>query len=257
MDVISKLRESSTQNILTSRRSQWCEMEEDGFKLVKKKKKKNYEQFDEESPLYLERVKKKFLEVKGMMVDSLQFFSFVKSIDEGLVNLDSPKVEEIVCYGLGNFSKSPNARYQYAMAVELSEFYACPLLVFDPVFTEPEKKILEEMRSELIPRNEMGKRKATKSTLFFLPHCPRELFNNILLANWGESLANCIIAGNNLASIVESTPSRSLKNEFPYLVNSFEHAEIIEVKNTFQFLDVFNDMAVHVFPNKKILNSVC
>ena len=53
-----------------------------------------------------------------------------------------------------------------------------------------------------LPLNEYGRRTIDRPTLFFLPHCPAVLLNNILSANWTTANLNKIlILGDSFSAI--------------------------------------------------------
>lgn len=77
------------------------------------------------------------------------------------------------------------------------------LLMFDPVLGEFEKATLTRLGCQMIQENEKGKRSCCRPpesdqneaqpsgcrrrpTLFFMPHCPRRLYSNLLWANWSH-----------------------------------------------------------------------
>lgn len=76
--------------------------------------------------------------------------------------------------------------------------------LYDPVLSPEEKEIIELLDCLVIETNEEGKRKVDCDTLFFVPHCPKQLVNNLLWKNWGKSLSQCIIIGNSFRKIFES-----------------------------------------------------
>eukprot|EP00964_Phaeocystis_antarctica_P069762 scaffold42431_cov53-Phaeocystis_antarctica.AAC.1 len=68
--------------------------------------------------------------------------------------------------------------------------------VYDPVLGEAELALLRARGCGAPERNEEGRRSvATQEkglTLFFMPHCGRQLYANVLEANWGpEPLSRC------------------------------------------------------------------
>lgn len=82
------------------------------------------------------------------------------------------------------------------------------MLVFDPVMNDMDTAILASLGCR-IPENEQGKRccygagrelgqeegdgkrRRTRPTLFFMPHCPIRLYSNVLWANW-SSEGDCL-----------------------------------------------------------------
>ncbi|KAJ8042630.1 SRR1-like protein [Holothuria leucospilota] len=96
-------------------------------------------------------------------------------------------ITSIVCYGLGNFSSCVTARYQLGFLLLLSN-------------------MIQE-----------GKRHCTQPTLFFMPHCGKPLYNNLLWANWGHTLNNLIILGNRFSSFLDRQPESWLLSEAVYI----------------------------------------
>ncbi|KAK3540550.1 hypothetical protein QTP70_034304 [Hemibagrus guttatus] len=114
---------------------------------------------------------------------------------------------ECVCYGLGNFSSSVSARYQLAMLLLLLDALqiavgCCSL--YDPVFTVSECETLRELGFTVLSENEEGKRAVHRPTLFYLMHCGKALYNNLLWKNWSpQILPKVIVLGNSFLGIQE------------------------------------------------------
>lgn len=154
-------------------------------------------------------------------------------------SVDSNKgIGEIVCYGIGNFSRpySPSM-LQLACVLELRCELATMLaggsvekksadeisvdmfrkkstvrmFYFEPQIISVERKTLEEFEVEIIERNEQGKRRISNkpfATLFFMPHCPMRLYSNVLWANWDPKNlfdGKLVIFGNDFDAYDERT----------------------------------------------------
>ncbi|XP_033627439.1 uncharacterized protein LOC117290253 [Asterias rubens] len=172
------------------------------------------------------------------------------------VEVDNQSVETVVCYGLGNFSDCIIARYQLALLILICGFLkittAC-CHVYDPRFTEEEKQILLNLGFNVIQQNEECKRAASGTTLFYMPHCGKPLYNNLLWANWStQRLSSIVIIGNSFQNIQERIPSRLLK-DFYFLNNITPFTREFPVKNKLQFDDIFNDTSIHIFPVERLL----
>ena len=138
---------------------------------------------------------------------------------------------------------------------------------YDPCMTNEEANVLEMLHIKIIPINERGKRvmdsknnlnssgASTSTTFFFMPHCPMNLYTNLLYTNW-YNLNQVIMFGNNLVSYtnrLESKPSTGvqiLKLLLPYI----EQHEIILSKedvnnaaNGGYFENAFNDSCIITF----------
>ncbi len=107
----------------------------------------------------------------------------------------------MVVYGLGSLSgyQGLNSRYQLALSLLLRQCLhglLHPPEAYDPVFTDIDGDVLQQLDVHVIPTNEKGRRVVTEPTLFYLPHCEAELTDALLEANWREGqLLNVIIIG--------------------------------------------------------------
>jgi hypothetical protein len=130
------------------------------------------------------------------------------TIDSNCSRADSIQVSHLVCYGLGNFTLSYISKHQLSLLIALKNYFnlspeSC--VVYDPIFTTEEQTLLHDYGLTYCKSNEEGKRsvaEGSKGTLFFMPHCPKELYNNLLWANWSlERLSRITIIGNSFQSM--------------------------------------------------------
>ncbi|XP_072028984.1 SRR1-like protein isoform X2 [Amphiura filiformis] len=160
-------------------------------------------------------------------------------------------MQSIVCYGLGNFTSCVIARYQLAfllLLVDITEVSLRRCYVYDPKFTCQEQDVLAKLGFQLITCNEEGKRCVNETTLFYMPHCGKPLYNNLLWANWGLQLRQVIIIGNSFSNMCERLPSRQLTEIVPYIVKMQPLTKEWKLQNNFRFQDIFNDLGIHAFP---------
>ncbi|KAH9503177.1 hypothetical protein Btru_070165 [Bulinus truncatus] len=171
---------------------------------------------------------------------------------------DAQKIQ-LLSYGIGNFTSSLIARYQLAFLISLQNKFdkqctACS--VYDPVFLDEEKLVLQKYGCEIIHQNEEGCRECTDLTVAFLPHCGRPLYNNLLWRNLntpaGLGLNNLVLIGNSLSQIIERTPKSILKDTGSYIIKVQPFAKEKDLPDNFVLKDVFNDLAVHTFPVQAI-----
>jgi len=163
------------------------------------------------------------------------------------------KCEELWCFGLGHIAGCVSARFQLALLLLIREFLQIPeerAFVNDPIFFCGEVELLRRLKLEVISENLECKLKCQVPTTVFLPHCPKQLTNNLLYANWSpEGLSRLSLISNSFSSTVE----RGVKSDIErnaQLLSSLVEAEMVEevvMSNTFRFEDVFNDMALHQF----------
>merc|ERR1719278_536194 len=161
--------------------------------------------------------------------------------------------QELWCFGLGHVATCVSARYQLALLLLIRDVLKIPMekaFVNDPIFFCGEIELLKRLGLEVVSENIECKLKCQVSTFFFLPHCPKQLTNNLLFANWSsEGLSRLFLISNSFSSTVE----RGVKSDIErnaHLVSSLVKAEMVEevaMSSTFRFEDVFNDMALHQF----------
>ncbi|RWS16712.1 hypothetical protein B4U79_00769 [Dinothrombium tinctorium] len=192
---------------------------------------------------------------------SLYFESTLRLIIE-FIKLTPAATTDLICYGLGSFRDSRCSRYQLAFFVLLKDAINYRnISIYDPIFTCYEKHILSShYHIDVISENDRCKRCVQNGcSLFFMPHCDKILFNNLLWANWNSMcLNNIIIFGNSFQTMVNSMVSRATKNEYSYLVKAVDLNLVKEheIINNFKFNDVFNDLNLHLFPVSEINESV-
>ncbi|XP_030073378.1 SRR1-like protein isoform X2 [Microcaecilia unicolor] len=112
-----------------------------------------------------------------------------------------------VCYGVGRFSSCVISRYQLALLLLLLEKLQVPkhrCHVFDPLFSRWEIAVLQALGLTVIFENEEGKHRIFTPTIFYMIHCGKALYNNLLWRNWSvDALSKAIIIGNSFKRIEE------------------------------------------------------
>ena len=113
-------------------------------------------------------------------------------------------VSKIIILGVGNFSTSPSSALQmsyirgvteqlipafkhmifYDPIMNINESNACALLNVTCFDTAMQAKLHYHCETD------------SECVLFFMPHCPYQLYNEIIWRNWGLNLKNIIIIGN-------------------------------------------------------------
>ncbi|MBA0636780.1 hypothetical protein Godav_022275 [Gossypium davidsonii] len=111
--------------------------------------------------------------------------------------------------------------------------------VFDPVLSATESQVLEDLGCSVLSLNEQGRREAKKSTLFFMPHCEAELYNNLLQANWGvESLNRIALFGNSFETYKQHVSFKYYDQEVS-LMNSSVAESVTHILAARRFIDEF------------------
>ena len=206
---------------------------------------------DKQFELVINNIKQYKKELQDSMFYKEVLSGMSRILSGNMVNSEkfSMEFQDFVCYGIGKISECPASRYQFALLLLLWEHFkpSGNCYIYDPVFGNLDRQIVEHFELQLIPRNEEAKRKVFKKTLFFVPHGGKPLYNNILWANWGASLENTIIFGNSFGSYEERIPSHQLKLEASYIAQILPLMHEVQVQSQFDYDDIFNDMSLHYF----------
>ncbi|KAG5418656.1 hypothetical protein I9W82_004184 [Candida metapsilosis] len=214
----------------------------------------------------MERLQLK-VEENRKVIQKSKFFNELKE------SIDVP-FERIRCLALGSPSQSSDARYQYALLLELIDWLKISdVSIYDPVFTEEDKELLKEYRVEEeynLPQDE--------HTLFYIPHLPLEVMETVVntekpvyflgndaiahtdrltkkkLAEMYPSMAIMVkLQGSELDDGFTKVKSRKKFKE-PEIVYNFESVyfskvEIVRYKHNFDKNDPwgnsFSDLALH------------
>jgi hypothetical protein len=124
------------------------------------------------------------------------------------------RVDAVVCYGVGSATLSSQARVQLACALMFARAVPVQLQLFEPVLCEPERELLRSAFGvDVLSVNDEGRRVAAQRTLFFMPHCPRGLYHNLVQCNaHADTLPHVVLVGNSFAQydLICAPESRSL-----------------------------------------------
>ena len=112
---------------------------------------------------------------------------------------------QILCLGIGSASV-PAARDQWALLQDMRQhiYKHCGtqpvVVVFDPQFEDMDVALVQRQRAKLPLENNCGAYQLSEPTLVYMPHCPKELYEALLRANWRkEALERIILCGNELS----------------------------------------------------------
>ena len=159
---------------------------------------------------------------------------------------------EIVVYGLGSLS---NRRSVVQLA--LAHGVASALLhadssrsIFDPIHSAEENAELLRLGWYVIPCDELGKRacKPSERILFFMPHCDRWLYCNVVEENLAH-LDRIMIFGNSFRNYTEIKPDVSDRIEH-IARNTTEHHFTLQAQGMIDkqlMFDSFNDCCLMHF----------
>ncbi|XP_013097549.1 SRR1-like protein [Stomoxys calcitrans] len=157
----------------------------------------------------------------------------------------------LVCFGLGQFTRNYQALHQLAFVLCTLEFLDIDeAIFFDPAFSKSEIEALEKLSCKVMKENCEGKFKADVYTIFYMPHCPNCLTNNLLWKNWSpELLKHVILINNSFESLSCSKPDRLLRLDANYIMDiMYDGGVEMPLEDDYTVQNVFNDLSVHVFP---------
>lgn len=240
-------------------------MENDGFKLVKKGKKnfrnKSHQRTNQlnSGPVEiddLEEFSRRFQEVTAE-IKSSEYFRDLKETFETLFGEE--KFHRLICLGVGNFSDSIQAKFQLGLFVCLLKDVlhideTATVTIFEPNLTQTEidfaRDYLGYSQTSSAPGDNLeGRYPATSKTLVFMPHCSKQLTNNLLEENWQlERLQNLVIFSNSFDQLCLSQPERILKEQGAGLIIKANRVcSEVPVNNCFRLSNIFNDLNIHHF----------
>lgn len=155
--------------------------------------------------------------------------------------LGSESQLQMVIYGIGSIESHETPRLQLSLALLMKRKFSWigDIEVFDPVLSATESQVLEDLGCSVLSLNEQGRREAKKSTLFFMPHCEAELYNNLLQANWGvESLNRIALFGNSFETYEQHVSFKYYDQEVS-LMNSSVAESVTHILAARRFIDEF------------------
>lgn len=168
-------------------------------------------------------------------------------------------IHSIVCYGLGNFTHSYISAYQLALLLCLreellnrTELVDRYVYLFDPNFTAIERSVLVDgLGLRLIEVNEQCRRTADGPTCFFMPHCDRHFYENLLEANVSQferGITDVVLIGNSLQSYSWMMPNGLYQARYPLLARCVDFLDEYPLCNNYApHSNVFNNTSIHAF----------
>ncbi|GKY92376.1 hypothetical protein MPSEU_000208500 [Mayamaea pseudoterrestris] len=181
------------------------------------------------------------------------------------------RLQHLVCYGIGSFSASSTTHYsasmwQIAFALSLVmdsttvKNKEITLSYFDPCMSTIEERFLCERHINVLTTNERGKHffQQDGPVLFFMPHCPKLLYENVAWSHWLR-LRQIAIIGNSLINHAEALlsgggggddrqPCPCLKHLVPFIEEVKLEASKLDVQEAAgNFNGAFNDTYLTTF----------
>uniref|UniRef100_K3X6J0 SRR1-like domain-containing protein n=1 Tax=Globisporangium ultimum (strain ATCC 200006 / CBS 805.95 / DAOM BR144) TaxID=431595 RepID=K3X6J0_GLOUD len=190
---------------------------------------------------------------------------------QSAVDAAAPVVVNLVSYGLGSFCSSTNAIYQLAYAKALADALSAStnatqssFEIFDPVMNESDIAIAAHFGFRTIGVNEGGKRAVAAPTVFFMPHCGKTLYENVVASNWdAAALPHVVVIGNSFEAYSDrliaaaDRQSSALVGVLPYLSEVPLQSGLPKTHDEHaQYEAAFNDLSIHVFPVRHVQDAL-
>ena len=143
----------------------------------------------------------------SQIVEQMEHEEMVERIESVIATDPRYSRLQLVLYGLGRLN-SEHRHMQFAFALLLRDKFKLvnDIEVYDPMHSAVERMAIEAFNCTCLTINEHCKRKVDRPTLFFMPHLPFYLFDNVLKANWGPAnLKKILILGNAFSGFIESS----------------------------------------------------
>ncbi|KAL3672360.1 hypothetical protein V7S43_003045 [Phytophthora oleae] len=178
----------------------------------------------------------------------------------------------LVGYGIGSFCASSNAVHQLGFMVALRDALCegqAPNVkvaasldeiqaeIFDPAMNKSDAAIAEHFQLKVIQENEHGRRRVASNTVFFMPHCGKTLYQNVLACNWGPAIKKLIIIGNSFSAYGDRVLASKerlgllLVSVLPYLEEVALSCGVAKNHEDFgRYEAAFNDLSVQRFPSE-------
>jgi hypothetical protein len=164
----------------------------------------------------------------------------------------------IICFGLGSIDDNLSSRYQLALLLLLIDDIKLLFKIkinqvefYDPIFSQIDKNLLEKkLKFQISNENVKCMHQLESLTLFYMPHCGKALYNNLLYSNWSVNLLKkLIIFGNSFNTIKTHTLNNVMNKYYTYINDSYLFINEIKLCNIKCDLtnDSFYDLSLHMF----------
>jgi len=130
--------------------------------------------------------------------------------------------------------------------------------VYDPVLTPLEVEFARSRGCTVPEHNGEGRICAEEATLFFMPHCAKQLYCNVLAANYRpEALARLAILGNSFESYAQVLHSsrRDAEAEWSHMIRLAPYVTEVSCDQGLAvgaFSNAFNNLSLHTFSSASL-----
>lgn len=193
----------------------------------------------------------KLKEIEETLLETGYFKGIVAAIAESLKKTEIGQLEHIVCFGIGNFLESKSSQHQLSFVLAIRKIFGVTnrIIFHEPILRSEAKELLRDFDCFVEENNYVAKVLLNPNTFAFLPHCPKQLTNNLLWTNEKVILKKSLFFCNSFDTLVVQTPERLLKQEALCILTVNKFVTEVSVKNHYPLKTVFNDISLHSFEN--------
>lgn len=124
------------------------------------------------------------------------------------------QVSDLVVLGIGSLMSNKASRLQLILAQAVARHLHCDRIIsFDPCFNINDIAVLHVLNIDVLSENTAGKEVYKRPTVVFMPHCPKQLYDNVLVSNLFTAQPTSQLMGmlgNNLSMYVETAVNEKL-----------------------------------------------
>lgn len=108
-----------------------------------------------------------------------------------------PLFKQVLCFGIGSPTDSIASLYQLSFLALIHKSFTLPISVYvvEPLLKQNDIRLIEHLC--FIPEKQFPV-EVNKTTLFFMPHCEKSLYRDLIEAN-ADKLTLCYIIGNDIS----------------------------------------------------------
>ncbi|XP_065890253.1 SRR1-like protein [Dysidea avara] len=233
-------------------------MEDDGFQLVSRKKAARASKVHthnaqgEYDGMDGVELTKRIDKLKLELIVTKFYKDTVTTIQTAILEVSPPS--HLLCYGIGRIGSCHIARTQFVLLLLLRDHLKLQeSSLYDPVLHKEEVTAIEQHGVNMLTCNEGCRRTLSQPTLVYMLHCSSAMYNNLLWANWNKmSLTNVILVSNKLSNYQYRYATQELKEKWRYIYHAITLCREVTIHNNYEDGVVFNDIAVHVFPQHQL-----
>lgn len=176
------------------------------------------------------------LEVSDFFSSFLDQMQNPDMLNRFLKVLGSEEKMQMVIYGIGSIESFESPRFQLSLAILMKRNFSWmgEIEVFDPIISLTESNVLNSLGCFVLAVNEQGRRQVRKPTLFFMPHCEANLYENLLEVNWVmDRLNRLVLFGNNFGSyeqLMSLCKNLAVPNSRKHMLAVKKFSEEFEIK---------------------------